>query len=162
MIRGDAPIPPAQIVSQWEAAVKDGTMFKADTVEAVISKLGLPATTKATVDRYNELAQKGVDEDFYKRKARLIPIDTGAFYGASAVKLTFLTVLGGLRTNVNLQVCDENDQPIPGLYNIGTMVGDYFNNIYNFMVEGNNLGANCVTFGYLTGQAIAKGTVSQG
>lgn len=55
-----------------------------------------------------------------------------------------------------VQVCDANDQPIPGLYNIGTMVGDYFGDIYNFRISGNNLGANCVTFGYLTGKLFAK------
>lgn len=68
----------------------------------------------------------------------------------------FLTVLGGLRTNINMQVCDSNEQPILGLYNVGTMVGDYFANEYNFLTFGHNLGANCVTFGYLTGKFIAN------
>ena len=73
--------------------------------------------------------------------------------------LTFLTVCGGLRTNSNMQVCDENDQPIPGLFNVGIMVGDTYANIYNFLVAGHNYGMNCLTMGYLTGRAIAEGTV---
>jgi fumarate reductase flavoprotein subunit len=156
---GDPPKPVADVIVGWETSVKNKAYVKADTVEGVISALGLPAdVTKATVDRYNTLAKNGVDEDFLKRKELLIPVDTGPFYGAASTKPVFLTVLGGLRTNINMQVCDANDQPIPGLYNLGTMVGDYFNNIYNFIVEGNNLGANCVTFGYTTGREIAKGT----
>jgi len=155
---GDPPKPVADVIAGWEISVTSKAYVKADTIEGVISALGLPAdVTKATVDRYNQLAQNGVDEDFFKRKAMLIPINTAPYYGAVSAKPLFLTVLGGLRTNLNMQVCDANDQPILGLYNIGTMVGDYFNNMYNFIVEGNNLGANCVTFGYMTGKYIATG-----
>jgi fumarate reductase flavoprotein subunit len=157
---GDAPVPPETIVAGWEKAVKAGTYFKADTIEEVISKLGLPAeTTKATIDRYNELAKNGEDVDFHKRKELLAPIGTGPFYGGEALLPDFLTVMGGLRTNLDMQVCDENDEPIPGLFNVGTMVGDYYANAYTFSVAGNNYGGNCLTFGYMTGRAIAKGEI---
>ena len=53
-------------------------------------------------------------------------------------------------------MCDKEDNPIPGLYNVGTMVGDMFATNYTFMVEGANYGANCITFGYLTGKHIAE------
>jgi fumarate reductase flavoprotein subunit len=161
MIRGqETPIDPADIVAGWEQSVKDGAMVKGDTVEAVIEALGLPAAeTKATVDHYNELSKNGVDTDYHKRAERMASIETGPFYGSKSEGPAFLTVLGGLRTNINMQVCDENDTPIPGLFNVGTMIGDYYANMYNFIVEGNNYGACCVTFGYLTGKAIATGAV---
>jgi succinate dehydrogenase/fumarate reductase flavoprotein subunit len=158
---GDDPVAPADVVKKWEAGVEKKTFFKGNTVEEVISQMGLPAdVTKATVDRYNELANKGEDSDFHKRKELLLPIEKGPFYGTACDAPTFLTVMGGLRTNVNLQVCDENDQPIPGLFNVGTMVGDYYANCYNFSVPGNNYGGNCLTFGYVTGRAIAKGEIA--
>lgn len=158
---GADPVASEKIVAGWEKQVKAGTLVKANTIEEVIQKLGLPAeATKATVDRYNELCQKGVDEDFFKRKELLIPISTAPFYGVLDPSPDFLTVLGGLRTDINMQVCDANDQPIPGFYNIGTMVGDFWGDIYNFLTCGGNLGANCVTFGYTTGRDIAKGTTS--
>ena len=28
-----------------------------------------------------------------------------------------------------MEVCDENDQPIPGLFNVGAMVGDMYANV---------------------------------
>lgn len=159
-INGDPPIPPATIRQQWLDAVTAGTYVTGNTVDEVIQKLGLPAdVTKATVDRYNTLAAAGVDDDFHKSKEALIPITGAPFYGAAG-GVSFLTVCGGLRTNINMQVCDANDEPIPGLYNVGTMVGDYFANHYTFRVEGNNLGAVCLTFGYLTGRDIAKGTLT--
>ena len=69
------------------------------------------------------------------------------------------TETGQAHTNINMQVCDENDNPIPGLFAVGSMVGDYYANMYTFQIAGNNLGANCLTFGYLTGKALAEGTV---
>lgn len=160
MAYGDEPIPPAQIRANWEAQAAAGSIVSGSTIEEVIEKLGLPAeATKASVDRYNGFAEAGVDEDYHKSAQYLVPIAEGPFYGAP-LSVGFLTVLGGLRTNIDMQVCDENDQPIPGLYNIGTMVGDYFSNNYTFRIEGNNLGANCLTFGYLTGRGIADGTLA--
>jgi hypothetical protein len=157
-IRGEeTEVPPADVVAGWESSVKNGSMVKADTIEELIKKLGLPADeTKATIDRYNELCAKGVDEDRFKRAKLMVPVKTGPFYGQVAAVPGMLTVMGGLRTNNDMQVCDANDQPIPGLYNIGTMVGDFYANIYNFLTYGLNLGACCVTFGYLTGRKIAK------
>ena len=69
--------------------------------------------------------------------------------------MVFYTVMGGLRTNENMQVCTDDDQPIPGLYNVGTMAGDMFANIYNFRMQGHNYG-QCLCFGYLTGKYIAE------
>ena len=158
-VLGADPTPPADIIQQWQAQVESGAYVSGDTVEEVIEKLGLPPdVTLATVNRYNELAAAGVDEDFHKSPELLIPITEAPFYGASG-GAGFLTVCGGLRTSAKMQVCDANDTPIPGLYNVGIMVGDFYSNHYTFRVEGNNLGANCLTFGYLTGRDIANGTL---
>lgn len=160
MIEGADPLSSDQVLATWESNVESGAYVKADTVEEVIEKLGLPAdVTKATLDHYNEMVAAGEDTDYHKRKELLAPITTGPFYGGVSNPPDFLTVLGGLRTNINMQVCDENDQPIPGLFNVGTMIGDYYANCYNFNVAGNNYGASCLTFGYMTGEAIAKGTL---
>jgi len=154
------PVPPAEVIARWEQSVEDGSMVKGDTVDEVIQQLGLPLEeTKATIARYNELCHKGVDEDYHKKPEYMVPIEGSPIYGAKWNKPAFLTVCGGLRTNINMQVCDENDNPIPGLFNVGIMVGDFFANVYNFHVAGHNYGANCLTFGYLTGKALAEGTV---
>lgn len=156
MIEGSDPIPPSAMVDRWESEVESGALVKADTVEAVIEALGLPLeATKATIDQYNEYCDAGEDLQYHKRPELLVSIKEGPFYGGEIGVPDFLTVMGGLRTNINMQVCDENDEPIPGLYNLGVMIGDYYANFYNFLVAGNNLGACCLTFGYLTGRDIA-------
>ena len=155
-IYGDDPFSPSEMIEKWELMARVGQYAKGDTIEEVIEQLGLPIEeTKAAVDRYNAFCENGMDEDYHKRAELLIPIAEGPFYGGSYARPTFLTVMGGLRTNLDCQVCDENDDPIPGLFNIGTMIGDVFANTYNFMIPGHNLGANCITNGYLAGRHIA-------
>ena len=153
---GADPIPPADIVAGWEESVASGAYVKADTIEEVAELLGLPVeATVASIERYNEMAAAGKDTDFYKKAKYLQPIADGPFYGAPTAGVVFYTVMGGLRTNENMQVCTDDDQPIPGLYNVGTMAGDMFANIYNFRMQGHNYG-QCLCFGYLTGKYIAE------
>lgn len=154
---GAESTPVDKIVASWEASVKAGTYVKADTLDDLINKLKLPLeATKATIAHYNEMCKNGEDTDYHKRKMYMIPVETGPFYGADTALPDLLTVMGGLRTSINMEVCDANDQPIPGLYNVGVMIGDYYANCYNFAVAGNNLGGPCLTFGYMAGRAIAK------
>ena len=68
----------------------------------------------------------------------------------------FLCVTGGLRTNEKMQVCEEDDTPIEGLYNLGIMAGDSYGNCYNFAICGHNLGMNCITLPYLLGKELAE------
>lgn len=149
---------PQQVVQLWEDSVAAGAYVKADTIEEVIAQLGLPAeATKASIDRYNTMCDAKADTDFFKRSENLFPVKTAPFYGQKASGTPgILTILGGLRTDDNMRVCAEDDTPIPGLYNVGTMIGDFYSGFYTFQMEGINYGATCLTFGYLTGKFIAE------
>ncbi len=147
---------PEEVSADWEQKVADGAFVKADTLEELVQKLGLPAETLQEIELYNGYAHSGVDEQFFKRPEFLHAIEQPPFYGAAAQpKVTFLCLMGGLRTDLNMRVCDANDDPIPGLYNVGTMVGDCYGNVYSLKLGGHNLGMNCICFGYLTGKFIA-------
>lgn len=147
----------AEQIAVWDKNVEAGMYVKGDTLEDVIEQLGLPLKeTMATIERYNEMARAGEDTEFHKRPDVLHEIKDGPFYGQKTGMKSILTVLGGLRTNAYMQVCDAADQPIAGLYNVGTMVGDAFSGNYSFMTCGANYGMNCITFGYLTGRYIAE------
>ncbi len=144
------------VVAGWERNVQYGKFLKADTIAELAGKLGLDAkTVKATVMHYNRFCKTGNDEDFFKRKDLLIPVDSPPYYGQSKNSPDLLFVTGGLRTNLDMQVLDTKNQVIPGLFAVGTVVGDMFANYYTFMVPGINLGATCITFGYLAGKKIA-------
>ena len=130
-------------------------MIKADTVEELVEQLGLPAEeTLAQIERYNKYCDQGFDEEFDKRPELLLPVKTAPFYG---IKCTpwFLTTTGGIRCNERMQVQDADDNVIPGLYCLGSMVGDMYDNCYSTHFPGHNLGSTCLTFGYLTGKYLA-------
>ena len=154
---GSPHIPVQTVIDEWESKVKAGAMVKADTIAELAQRLGLPvAPLNATIERYNGFCKTGVDTEYHKRTALLIPIETAPFYGATSKSPQLLCISGGLRTNIKMQVLDKNERVIPGLYAVGTIVGDMYANIYTFLAPGHNLGANCVTFGYLVGKDIAR------
>ncbi len=147
-----------QVIERWDNDTDGFGIIKADTVEEVISQLGLPAETIDTVKRYNDMCAAGVDTDFYKTADKLIPIgeNDGPFYGASFTP-GFLTSLGGIRTDVHLRALDADDQPIPGLFNVGCMIGNFYSGTYTFAMEGMNYGACCITLPYVLGKELAAG-----
>ncbi len=154
---GPSEIPVQAVIDEWEVNVKAGTMAKADTIDALARKLDLPAVPlKATIERYNGFCKTGIDEDYGKRPGLLVPVERPPFYGETSRSPWLLCISGGLRTNIKMQVLDKNDQVIPGLYAVGTIAGDMYSNIYTFIEPGHNLGANCITFGYLAGKDIAQ------
>ena len=130
-------------------------MVKADTIEELVEQLGLPAdTTLQTIEDYNGFCERGVDEEFGKRKELLLPVKNGPFYG---IKCTpwFLTTVGGIRCNDQMQVMNADNEVIEGLYCLGSMVGDMYCNCYSTHFPGHNLGGTCLTFGYVTGRRLA-------
>lgn len=151
------PMIEEEVYERWDSYAEMGDYVKYDTLEEVVEALGLPLeTTMATIKRYNEMCAAGEDTDFYKKAEKLVAIDTPPFYGAASGEAGILCILGGLRTDVNMKVCDADDEPIPGLYNVGTMIGDFYAGLYTFQMEGVNYGATCVTFGKMLDEYIAE------
>jgi hypothetical protein len=156
-VTGVTPLTPDQQIAYWETQVKSGSFFKADTLDKLLDELeGIDkGNALASIERYNKYAKQGYDEEFLVNPDILFPIATPPFYGAKSTGATFLCVMGGLRTDENLQVCEDDDTPIEGLYNVGTMIGDFYANGYNFGLPGQNLGAACGTLPYLLGRDLA-------
>ena len=156
MLSGDEAA--AAALESWKKAANGASnnYVMADTIEELVEKIGLPKETVDTVKRYNDLCKAGEDADFHKDMKHMHAIENGPFFAEMCDTFGFLTVLGGLNTNIHMQVCDADDRAIPGLYNVGSMVGDVFSGTYTFMIEGANYGMTCVTFGYLTGKYIAE------
>ena len=132
-----------------------GMLFVCDTLEELAERMGVDAERfTATVARYNELAAKGVDEDFGKRRELMTTIEQGPFY-ALRMQTDLCVSVGGLQVNVDSQVLDETNAPIEGLYAVGNNAGGLFGVDYNEApVPGVSLG-RCVTFGKLLGEYLA-------
>ncbi len=154
-VYGEGDQSPEEVLAAWDKKVESKAMFKANSLDELASLMGVDAAAlKKSVERYNELCEAKEDADFHKRPELLTPIKNAPFYGWRKETPLLLTVMGGLRTDIDMRVCDENDNPIEGLYNVGTMIGDAYANSYNFLIEGHNHGMNCITYGYLTGRLV--------
>ena len=131
-----------------------GICVEADTIEGLAEKLLIPADAlRATVDRYNELCAKGVDEDFGKESYRMMPIDTQP-YRAVTLGGQLLCTLDGLRINTQMQVLDRSGEVIDGLYAGGNDSGGFFSNCYPELVVGIAMGRT-FTFARLAGENMA-------
>ena len=135
--------------------LEKGFVVKADTIEELARKLGLPAEElKRTVDRYNALARKGIDEDYGKESFRLTPVDKAPFYGAKNTGYVLCT-MDGIQIDTHMNAIDTNGNPIPGLYVIGNDSGCFFANEYPNLATGMACGRT-VTFGRLVGIELAR------
>ncbi|HHW28086.1 MAG TPA: FAD-dependent oxidoreductase [Syntrophomonadaceae bacterium] len=142
------------VEKELENFVKQGLLIKADTIDELVQKMGVPADTfKATIARYNELAKKGKDEDFGKLAFRLSTIEKAPFYAAK-LSSALLCNITGLRINTKMQVLNEDLDPIPGLYAAGNDSGSFFAFSYPQMFGGLALG-RIATFARLAGQYAA-------
>lgn len=136
-------------------AVEEGQDgWKADTLEELAEKIGVPVDTFcATVGRYNELCAEGRDEDFGKRPELMTPIWKAPFY-ALKVSGMLLHIPAGLSVNTDMNVLDDRGREIPGLYAIGNVAGDLYGIDYPLIMAGNCHG-RCITFGWHAGRVLA-------
>ena len=114
----------------------------------------------ATVERYNELVDKGSDDDFGKRAEIMVKIVEPPFY-AGQLKATLLSASGGLHSDEYARVLDADAKPIEHLWVAGTCAGDFHGSgDYPTICPGINHG-RCLTFGRIAGIEAAGGTVDE-
>lgn len=157
-VNGTAPVFPIEYIEGMNADLQDqGYIVQADTVEELADKLGLPKDTfTATVDRYNELAAKGEDEDYGKEDYRLSTLSEAPFYGVRQSGGYLICTMDGIQIDDNMHALDRDFKAIPGLYVIGDMSGNYFSGSYPCLMAGAAAGRSA-TFGRFAGQNAAAG-----
>ncbi len=130
--------------------------FRADTIEELAQKLGLPVDkTVASVKRYNELCDKGEDTDFGKKPEYLHKFDHAPFWGTRR-HIRCSSITAGVLSDEYGRVTTEKGDPIPGLYAVGNLGGQFYGAPdYPFFHPGLSLG-HAVTFGYIAGEHAAQ------
>lgn len=143
---------------QLEEALENGNVLKADSIEELVRQMEVPAETfRATVNRYNELARKGKDEDFGKHPDRLTTLEKPPFYTCK-MESRRMVILSGLKINTRMQVLDAERNVIPGLYASGNVSGGFFGDSYPTTIPGLTH-SRAWTFGRLAGlNAAAEAT----
>jgi succinate dehydrogenase/fumarate reductase flavoprotein subunit len=137
------------------------TVYAGKDAEELGTRMGFTGTDLenfiATVERYNELCAKGVDEDFAKEPVLLRPLNGEHIFAYGAAKSfgSMLVTTGGLLTDDNSQVLGEDFEPIEGLFAAGNNCGGRFGFQYSTSIPGESLGfAN--TQGMMVGQYVAQ------
>ena len=144
-----------QMTEGENSHLAQGYLQQADTLEELAEKLNIPAENLvATVERYNELCAKGVDEDYGKSVHRMTPVDTAPFYGIRTCAW-HLTTLNGCRINTDMQVIREDGTPIEGLYATGDCTGGFFSQTYPNLFTGLACGRT-MTFGRRAAKIVSK------
>lgn len=125
-VNARAPLP-----KKW---FESGVVVKADTIEELADKIGVPADAlTATTRRFNSFARSGVDEDFGRGRSgydhyygditnkpnpSLGPVDKGPFYAAKMVPGD-LGTKGGIDTDADGRALRPDGSVIEGLYAAG-------------------------------------------
>ena len=145
---------------QLEAAVADGRAVKADTLEELVAKI-YPDDTAAqqtaldSIQRYNELAKAGYDEDFHKPASRLFAVENGPFYADKFTTALLLVCIGGLESDEDCHTFDADRNVIPGLYVAGNIQGNRFATEYPIGLKGVSH-SMAMYYGYVAGKNALK------
>ena len=143
------------------AALRDGYLQRAETLSELAEKISVPSTTlSATVERCNDFALTGKDEDFSKGEdayqlnmgdprhqpnACLGELKKPPFY-AVEIFPGDIGASAGLASDASARVLDENGQPILGLFACGNDMASIMADRYPG--PGITLGP-AMTFGYV-------------
>jgi 3-oxosteroid 1-dehydrogenase len=160
-----AGLPPRRpFPRRWQAA---GAVFRAPDLAGLATAIGVdPASLAKTVERFNDFARAGRDEEFgrgdsaYDRyygdprvrpNPNLAPLATAPFYAAKIVPGD-LGTKGGLRTDARSRVLRPDGTPIPGLYAAGNASASVMG--HSYAGAGATIGP-AMTFGYIAAQDLA-------
>jgi hypothetical protein len=148
--------------------IKSGYLRVANTLEELAQKIHVdPSGLVSTVNKHNGYAKTGIDEEFgkggnpydlssgdptHRPNPCLGPIKKPPFFSVAVVPTPLGTSLG-LRSNVNGQVCDRSNHPIPGLFTCGNDMHSVMGGEYPG--AGVQLGL-AMTFGYVIAKHAAR------
>ncbi|MEA5019221.1 MAG: FAD-dependent oxidoreductase [Gordonibacter sp.] len=158
--KGDYPHPnshsrsTADPANDWKSAIDRGAIIEASTLEELAEKTGIDKKNFLnTVKRYNELVDKGVDEDFGVNSTFISynGIKEAPFYAIKRMP-GVLSTCGGLTINEKLEVLNNDGNPIGGLYAAGNASGSYYGDDYPLFITGGSHG-RAWTFGVLSARS---------
>lgn len=155
----DAPVQAAgdemMVKMMVDMLTEAGIIVQGNTIAELAEALEIPADAlEATVARYNELCEGGVDEDFGKESYRMLPVKNAPFFGFRCAG-ALLCTLDGLLVSPKSEVLNKDGDPIPGLYAAGNDAGGFYSTCYPSSAIGLNAG-RCITFAYIAAEELAK------
>nr|WP_283102881.1 FAD-dependent oxidoreductase [Shewanella abyssi] len=136
-------------------AVNSDGVKTASSIEALAKEIGVPVDTlKKNFNDYNSYSENGYDAQFVKDHKWLRPLNHGNLYAIKIMPNHF-TSIGGLNINTKMQVLNQDNQPITGLYAGGVEVGGLYGDTYTLWASGHAYGF-AIHSGRTAGTSILK------
>ena len=136
----------------------DGRAVKADTLEELVAKIypddtAAQQTALESIQRYNELAKAGSDDDFGKPASRMFALENRprTMHDQWGTTSLLLVCVGGLESDENCHTFDADRNVIPGLYVCGNVQGSRYAVEYPICMRGISHSL-CVYYGYVAGK----------
>ncbi len=157
---GNIPAMKEEFARDLKKEAEKGLVEISESWEEIAKFIGAdPKTLKATIDEYNVSCDQGHDKLFDKDRETLVPLRTPPFY-AMKCGACINTVHGDIKVNYQMQVLNQQDNPIGGLYAAGVDVGTADWGTYNTHFTGHSFGFS-VNGGRLAGESAAKYVLSK-
>jgi fumarate reductase flavoprotein subunit len=129
-----------KLEKQLHSDAAKGSVIVSDSWHEIADWMGAgPETLMKTVDEYNVSCHKGYDELFLKQRRFLTPLETAPFYALRCCQ-GFLGTIGGIKINHDMEVLDQQDRAIPGLYAVGAGTGGWESDTYCLELSGSAFG----------------------
>ena len=150
----------------YEGGLGDHVMYKSETIEGLAEQIGVPAENlKKSVETYNAAVDAGYDAEFGRKldgtdgnyNLAINKIEGDMYYAIRLHALCVMT-LGGVTANENMQVMDETNHIIPGLYAAGECVGG----IWGKFVSGGTGVMGPIVFGRIAAQHAMANEMGEG
>ena len=138
--RNPALKPLEKLDKQLCSEASKGSVMISDSWNEIARWVGAESETlRKTIDEYNYSCHRGYDELFLKQRRFLTPLETPPYYALRCCQ-GFLGTIGGIRINHDMEVLDEQDRAIPGLYAVGAGTGGWESDTYCLELSGSAFG----------------------
>lgn len=149
----------------WETDVTSGDfksvldsaeyVYMADTLEELAEKIGVDAAAlKESVAAYNA-AGTGEEDSFGMSADLVVPVSTAPFYAAKFKPSAYCTI-GGMVSNSQMQLLDNDLNPIEGIYIAGTDNGSMYYRDYPMSEVHALIQSFCFTSGKIAAEDIKE------
>ncbi len=124
------------------AEAGDSELLMADSIADLADLIGVDnEQLVATINRYNEHCDAGIDADYLKDPSFLIKLDTPPFFAAHQLMVGHGSI-GGIAVDRNYRVVRNDFSVVEGLFAAGTDSSQLYRETYKIEIPGSCMGTN--------------------
>lgn len=151
--RKAGPVP--ELKQEMEKQADKGLVKVSDSWEQIAAWIGAkPDVLLSTISQYNSFCDQKCDPVFGKEMRYLQPLLKPPFYAIKGF-VSYLTTMGGIKINEQMEALDGAENPIPGLFAAGIDTGGWESETYCVLLSGSTFGF-AINSGRIAGENAAR------